>query len=260
MDLPLRKGVSSSAAICILVARAFNETYRLNLFPHELMELAYLGEKLTGSQCGRMDQACIHGKTPVLLTFSSGRKVQIEPMFPRRAICMFFVDLAARKDTVRILHDLQQAYVTSESIRRALGEVNERNVRRAFTAVQQGDAQSLGMLMAAAQADFDRLVGPHCPEELASPVLHDLLQSDFIRPHVYGGKGVGSQGDGVAQFVARSAADRNEAMHKIEQALPQMKCFPLTINPINAVAHRRSRPAAAAVVARQDANQEGAGN
>ena len=57
MDLPLRKGVSSSAAVCILVAKAFDSVYELGLFPHELMELAYRGERLTGSQCGRMDQA-----------------------------------------------------------------------------------------------------------------------------------------------------------------------------------------------------------
>ena len=37
MDLPLRKGVSSSAALCILVAQALNDVYQLRLFPHELM-------------------------------------------------------------------------------------------------------------------------------------------------------------------------------------------------------------------------------
>jgi len=59
MDLPLKKGVSSSAAVCILVAKAFDAAFDLRLFPHELMELAYAGERLTGSQCGRMDQACM---------------------------------------------------------------------------------------------------------------------------------------------------------------------------------------------------------
>ena len=82
MDLPLRKGVSSSAAVCILVAQAFDAAYELGLFPHELMELAYQGERLTGSQCGRMDQACIYGKTPVLLTFQESAPVRLEPLFP----------------------------------------------------------------------------------------------------------------------------------------------------------------------------------
>ena len=49
---------------------------------HELMEFAYLGERLTGSQCGRMDQACIYGKTPVLLTFQRSVDIRVEPVLP----------------------------------------------------------------------------------------------------------------------------------------------------------------------------------
>ncbi|MCK4783712.1 MAG: hypothetical protein KAV87_08185 [Desulfobacteraceae bacterium] len=39
-----------------------------------------------------------------------------------------------------------------------------------------------------------------------------------------------SQGDGTAQFVCRSAADRDAAMATIEAAFPWMLCFPLTIS------------------------------
>ena len=38
--------------------------------------------------------------------------------------------------------------------------------------------------------------------------LHRVLAHPPLQPHVWGGKGVGSQGDGTAQFVARSAADQ----------------------------------------------------
>lgn len=132
MDLPLRKGVSSSAAVCIMVARAIDAVYRLNLFPHEMMELAYLGEKLTGSQCGRMDQACIYGKVPVLLTFEKSANVRVEPIFCGGEIHMFFVDLAGNKDTVKILADLQQAYLRSAELKKALGPLNEQIVRPAY--------------------------------------------------------------------------------------------------------------------------------
>ena len=50
MDLPLQKGLSSSAAICILVARAFNQLYDLGLDLAGEMELAYWGERTIGSQ------------------------------------------------------------------------------------------------------------------------------------------------------------------------------------------------------------------
>jgi galactokinase len=229
MDLPLRKGVSSSAAVCILVAKAFDAAYNLGLFPHELMDIAYLGEKLTGSQCGRMDQACIYGKTPVLLTFSKSADVRVEPLFPAQEIAMFFVDLAGAKDTVRILADLQGSYLRTKALQRALGEENERIVRRAYEAVGRGDAEALGALMTESQEVFDRMVAPCSPKQLASPLLHEVLGMKAIAAHVWGGKGVGSQGDGTAQFVARSAADRDQAMKKILSTHPQMQCFPLTV-------------------------------
>jgi len=229
MDLPLRKGVSSSAAVCILVAKAFDEVYGLGMFPHELMEIAYRGERLTGSQCGRMDQACIYGKTPVLLTFQESVDIRVEPVFPAGDVHMFFVDLAGRKSTRKILTDLRSAHQRSKDVQRGLGPHNERIVREAYRALGRGDAAWLGRLMTEAQANFDRLVAPASPEELASPLLHGLLADESIAEHVHGGKGVGSQGDGTAQFVARGAGDRDEAMRKIAEARPRMQCFPLTI-------------------------------
>ncbi len=229
MDLPLKKGVSSSAAVCVLVAKAFDVSYELAMFPHELMELAYRGEKLTGSQCGRMDQACIYGKTPVLLRCEKNGDIHVEPVFAGKSMYMFFVDLAGEKDTVRILADLQGQYLKSQDLQRALGKENERIVRRAYRAIQAGDAEELGGLMANAQQIFDQLVAPNSPGQLASPLLHKVLDLERIAEHIYGGKGVGSQGDGTAQFVARSIADRDAAMTKIKEAFPEMQCLPLTI-------------------------------
>jgi len=230
MDLPLKKGVSSSAAVCILVAKAFDAVYGLNLFPHELMEAAYRGERVTGSQCGRMDQVCIYGQTPVLLTFQAGAACRVEPIFPAKDIHMFFVDLAGAKDTVQILADLQGAYDTNDDVQRALGPNNDDIVRQAYRAMSVGDGEALGCLMDDAQRNFDQFLAPHSPEQLASRLLHELLGLDALRTHVFGGKGVGSQGDGTAQFVARSMQDRDAAMALIAERFPQMQCLPLTIH------------------------------
>ncbi len=231
MDLPLRKGVSSSAAVCILVARAFNEVYGLNMLPHELMEVAYQGEKLTGSQCGRMDQACIYGKTPVLLTFTRDIPIRVEPVFTRGSICMFFVDLAGHKNTIKILRDLGEAYLKSQPLQKALGPQNEQIVRAAYRALETGNGGRLGRLMTESQEMFDSHVAPHCPQELASPLLHKLLNWPELKPHIFGGKGVGSQGDGTAQFVARDAESRAAAMELIHRDMPNMRCFELNIAP-----------------------------
>lgn len=232
MDLPLRKGVSSSAAVCILVAKAFDAVYELGMFPHELMELAYRGERLTGSQCGRMDQACIYGKTPVLLTFGKDSDIRVEPLFSRGTVHMLLVDLAGRKDTVKILSDLRKAYPKNTSLQEALGVENERLIRRAYRALIAGDAGLLGGLMTEAQQLFDERIAPQSPEQLTSPLLHEILKMERLCGIIYGGKGVGSQGDGTAQLVARSAEDRDAAMKIITEAYPSMRCFPLTISPI----------------------------
>jgi len=230
MELPLKKGVSSSAAVCILVAKAFNDVYGLNLFPHELMEISYLGERLTGSQCGRMDQACIYGSVPVLLVFEKSKEVRIEPVFVERDLYLFYVDLGGSKDTVAILRDLNDAYLKNERLQLALGVQNEHIVRRAFQMIQLAKAEELGFLMKEAQRLFDDQVGVHSPEQLSAPLLHQVLSLPEIQLHIYGGKGVGSQGDGTAQFVARSDENRSLAMNQIESAFPGMRCFPLTIS------------------------------
>jgi galactokinase len=228
MDLPLKKGVASSAAVCMLVAKAFDAAYSLHLFPHELMEAAYLGEQLTASRCGRMDQACIYGKTPVLLTFAGQSRPRVEPLFPRQPVEMLFVDLAGEKDTVAILTDLRRAYAGSPSLRTALGPGNERIVRHAHAALEAGDAEQLGQWMTHAQRLFDAQVAPHSPH-LASPLLHAVLNLPGLERWTTGGKGVGSQGDGTAQFVARDAACRTAAITHIARHFPAMRCFPLTI-------------------------------
>jgi galactokinase len=178
-----------------------------------------------------MDQACIFGKTPVLLTFTAKVDIRVEPVFPRGGMSLFFVDLRGRKDTVRILSDLQGAYEQSEPLQQALGGENERIIRLAYQALTEGDAAGLGAAMTESQEVFDRLVAPHSPQQLAGSLLHQVLSLPEIQPHVYGGKGVGSQGDGTAQFVARSQADRDEAMAIIERRLAPMRCFPLSIVP-----------------------------
>jgi UTP-glucose-1-phosphate uridylyltransferase len=61
-------------------------------------------------------------------------------------------------------------------------------------------------------------------------VLHRVLSYEPLRPHIWGGKGVGSQGDGSAQFVVRSAEDQQAAADILRRDLG-MACLPLTLRP-----------------------------
>lgn len=231
MDLPLKKGLSSSAAICVLTARAFNQVYQLGLSIRDEMECAYFGELMTGSHCGRMDQVCAYGQTPVFLTFD-GDQMDVQSLQPRTPLPLVIIDLKRRKDTRKILHDLNAAFVADSKIgagvRDALGPQNARILSRARTALTQGDGRTVGGLMQEAQAIFDRQVAPACPDELAAPKLHAVLNHPLVRELSWGGKGVGSQGDGCAQLVAQDV----EAQQTLIRQLPKLldvNCLTLNI-------------------------------
>lgn len=232
-DLPMKKGLSSSAAICVLAARAFNRIYDLKMTVRGEMELAYHGEITTPSRCGRMDQGCAFGNRPILMTYD-GDRLDVTELRVRENLHLVLVDLGGRKDTMEILARLNRAYPFAENelergVQNLLGPINKRIVHRAAELLQASDAERLGALMAEAQSLFDQYAMPSCPEELTAPLLHRVLNYAPLQPHIWGGKGVGSQGDGSAQFIARSEAGQKAAIEIIERDMG-MSCLPLTVS------------------------------
>ena len=236
MTLPMKSGLSSSAAICVLVARAFNLLYNLNLNTLGEMNIAYVGELRTSSRCGRLDQACAFGVKPNLMTFD-GDEIEVRSLNVKKHLYWVFADLCAEKDTIKILSDLNKAYPfpTTEAERKeheALGEKNLEIVDRAIRFMAEGDAESLGRLMTEAEALFNSQVAPMSPA-LKSPKLDAVLADPAIQPLVWGGKGVGSHGDGSVQFLARS----EEAQTQLTAYLNEhgMKAYSLTLKPVHTV-------------------------
>ncbi len=233
-DLPVKKGLSSSAAICVLAARAFNRVYDLKLTIRGEMELAYMGEITTPSRCGRMDQGCAFGNRPVLMIYDGDRLDTIE-LQAENELHFVIVDLGAHKDTMEILNRLNRCYPFAENeiergVQELLGPINKRVTHQAVDALSISDGENLGRLMVEAQAFFDRYATPACPEELTAPVLHRVLNHKPLKPHIWGGKGVGSQGDGTAQFITRSQADRQAVIEILERDLG-VECLELTLRP-----------------------------
>ena len=236
MTLPMKSGLSSSAAICVLVARAFNLLYNLNLNTLGEMNIAYVGELRTSSRCGRLDQACAFGVKPNLMTFD-GDEIEVKSLNVKKTLYWVFADLCAEKDTIRILSDLNKAYpfATTEeekNLHKALGEWNHDIVKKAAEYMASGDAESLGKLMTSAEAMFDKYVTPMSPA-LWAPKLHEVLQDPNIQPWIWGGKGVGSHGDGSVQFLARSAEDQKQLIDYLNTQ--GLKAYPLTLNPVHTV-------------------------
>ena len=231
-DLPIKKCLSSSAAVSVMVARAFNRVYDLKMTIRGEMEYAYMGEITTPSRCGRMDQGCAYGNRPILMTFD-GERVDVQELTVPRDLYFVIVDLCAEKDTKEILSRLNHCYPFAEGelqagVQKALGPINAATISAAAEALRQGDAEQLGALMTRAQAEFDAHVAPACPSELTAPVLHQVLNHEAVKPYVYGGKGVGSQGDGTAQFIAKDEESQRKVVEIIERDLDK-PCLKLTI-------------------------------
>ena len=222
-DLPVKKGLSSSAAVCVLTARAFNRIYDLRMTLSGEMEYAYLGETSTPSRCGRMDQGCAYGPRPILMVHDR-ESVTVKQLQVHEPIHMVVVDLGAQKDTQEILARLNQCYpfaqnAIARNVQNYLGPINRDIVSRATEDLRSGDAQGLGHLMSEAQQLFDEHCAPACPGELNAPVLHQVLSHPSIQPHIWGGKGIGSQGDGSAQLIARSEEDREAVVRVLRDEL-----------------------------------------
>jgi len=233
-DLPVKKGLASSAALCVLVARAFNRLYDLKMTIREEMEMAYLGEITTPSRCGRMDQACAYGNRPILMSFD-GEGIDVTELSVPKNLFFVIVDLGAGKDTQEILNQLNQCYPfavneVQQNVQHYLGSVSSQLTQEAVKALQRGDAEQIGVLMKQAQTEFDKYLIPACPSQLTAPILHELLNYEPIQPYILGGKGVGSQGDGTAQFIVKDEDNQQKVIEIIERDFPQMQGLKLTIN------------------------------
>lgn len=236
-DLPVGKGVSSSAAVCVLSVRAMAYIMEVRpLTPEQEMDLAYRGERSTPSQCGRMDQCVAFGTRPVLMSFQSrgdDADVSCKPMEMSgdATHAMYFVvaDMNRGKDTQRILSDLSSCYdldrkedPVARLARRFLSFESYEFTSRAAQALEARDAVALGRVFSEYQQAFDACLTPACPSQLTSTRLHELLSLPELQEHILGGKGVGSQGDGSIQFLCKSKV----ASERVAVALSDAGCHP----------------------------------
>ncbi len=241
--LPLKKGLSSSAAICVLTARALNKLYDLRLTVRGEMEYAYQGELVTPSQCGRLDQACAFGSSPVLMRYD-GEFTSVEKLPLAVELHFVVVDLCAEKSTVKILQDLQSAYpfATTEAHRnlhKCFGKLNQEIIESAMQVLTtspdspQGEEkarEALGALLNKAQENFDQFAAAVCPSQLTAPILHKCLGFPALQGLIYGGKCVGSGGDGTAQLLCKNSDAQNEVARIIKEQLG-MHPMLLTMSP-----------------------------
>jgi len=229
--LPMKSGLSSSAAICVLVARAFNQLYGLNMNVIGEMAAGYKGERRTSSRCGRLDQACAFGVSPILMIFD-GEEIYVQRLTVKEPLHWVLANLKTEKNTIKILSDLNRSYPFPETeadrnIHDALGVNNREIIDRAVSFIKEGDKKALGALMTEAQKLFDEKISHASKEQLTAPKLHHFLNDKNILELTYGGKGVGSQGDGSIQFLAKNKEDQKKLVTYLNNS--GLEAFSFTI-------------------------------
>lgn len=221
--LPIKKGLSSSASISVLVTKAFNEIYNLNLSTDTIMEIAYKCERETGSLCGRLDQFVAFKRGSFFVEFYNN-SINYKKLKFSNNIYFVIADLNGVKNTKKILSSINSAFPyakdkISNNVINYLGEINKKIVCDSIKYLESGNSYKIGNLMNKAQTLFDKNVMPICYEELKSIKLHSVLNDINIKKMTYGGKGVGSQGDGSVQLIAKNYNCQKKLYHYLKNNL-----------------------------------------
>lgn len=230
MDLPIQKGLSSSAAICMTIAKAYNQLYHLKLSDQEIKNIAYQGEHLAQSQCGKLDQESIENKVISHIIFEKD-EVHSEELFVKEKVFILVVDLNGNKNTKAIMDCFNAALPFAQkeeekAIHDIIGSKNKELVEMAIEGLKNGNLEQLGKALNQAQDLMDRASG--LCSELKAPILHQLLQDKQIKDFIYGGKSSGSGGDGTAVLICKNEQKQQELAKYIENKF-DMKSIKFTI-------------------------------
>ena len=206
MDLPMKKGLSSSAAICLTIVKSYNTLYDLNLTEEEIKSIAYNGEHLAGSKCGKLDQNSIMNNNCSRLTFYED-KVLSKSINLNKDLYLLIVDLNSNKNTKVIMNSFSRALPKpknekDKTLLEIIGNKNVELVNRAAFCLEMGDLKLFGKCLNDAQKLLDN--AKIACSEFKAPSLHLLLSDGFINCLTYGGKSIGSGGDGSLLLVCEN--------------------------------------------------------
>lgn len=108
--LPMQKGLSSSAAVCVLIVKCFASVYNVEIDINKQMEIAYSGEMYTPSKCGRMDQCVAMGENQIGLMIFNNNSCRLRTMHCPSNMYYVVANLNSCKDTVKILTELSACF------------------------------------------------------------------------------------------------------------------------------------------------------
>jgi len=237
-DLPVQKGLSSSAALCIAVAAAADLANRFSSFssprsPSKSLaasvmavidenltryaNLAYVGErKILGINCGQMDQyASAHGS--LLFIDCQNEPARIEKLSVKSDIPLVIGDTQQPKNTPKVLAWLGNRFKKRETLfvegAKGIVEVVE-EARKEFQK-SNPNLNRVGELMNLNQLYLSRnlQVSGDCP---ISPSNMDKLINAALEAGALGAKISGSGGGGCMVALCENEEQRKEVARAIE--------------------------------------------
>ncbi|MDD3241927.1 MAG: hypothetical protein PHQ64_04085 [Bacilli bacterium] len=211
MDLPIGKGLASSAAVCLLVTEAICKAYKVDLTVDKKIDISYRGERRTGSLCGKLDFISAYGKGIYVINFNDGEIDNINKIENNCNINMIFSEIK-KKDTKKILSILHDNYNNiSEYFVKDIGICN-----KAIDAISNNDIVLLGKLMLESQDNYNEIISP-LDKILCEDDLVNIYMSISKRKKILGYKGIGSHGGGAIQFLLKDSETQDYIFIKLKQ-------------------------------------------
>jgi len=221
--LPIGMGLSSSAAFCVMIVKSFNEIYHLDLSLDDIKYYAQLGENTALSPCGSLDYEGVTASGLIWYDFLNKTSMTVKTP---KDMFLTLVPLK-KKNTGIILETLQKSFPyphtsREEMINLFFTTVSPFIAKEALSALN--DMTRLGQIMNYYQKMWNGMVAPQ------SQVLQDiestkLIFNPEIQKWIYGGKGVGSHGDGAVQLLCKTA----EAQDKLHTWLEAQEYKPYKV-------------------------------
>jgi len=217
-NVPMRKGLSSSAAICVSTASALSDLFQLDLPRDEIVRIAYRAERgILKIACGMMDQTASIFEYPVFIDFNDGfsyQRVDLKGELP-----IVIADVGGERDTKLILNTLNRFYLEEKDplIVKTLREEIPDIVARARDEMgNKCRLEVLGALMDANQECYDRGLRPFCESELGSPLLYRALET-AKKGGALGAKWTGAGGSGSIIALAEDLNSRDRLAVELEK-------------------------------------------
>lgn len=215
-DLPQGIGLSSSAAICVLMVAIYNRIFNLNMTVDDIMIAAWKSERMTGSKCGRLDQIVALPERRMIHVIHDGNNIVIDNnIFIPRQMHFAFVMTNKTKNVASILDCISEPYkgdiLTNQDqyIIDYYAGNNKMIVEQCISYLAEGNLDKVGELMTYSQYGFNSAVAVRNLDLLEDTTINHIATQDFVKTLTLGYKGIGAHGDRSGAFLCKNeyAAD-----------------------------------------------------